>query len=72
MPTEACIGKTVAAQAAPLKGMNIATYHKTWSYFAKRYGLNVVGVVEPKPGIEPTPSDIRRLILAIFPNIRVL
>lgn len=62
--------KEWAKKAAPLRGKNIATYHKTWSYFAKRFGLNVVGVVEPKPGIEPTPSDVRRLVLAMrkFPT----
>lgn len=52
-------------RAEPLRGKNIATYHRTWSYFAKRFGLNVVGVIEPKPGIEPTPSDLRTLIRAM-------
>jgi ABC-type Zn uptake system ZnuABC Zn-binding protein ZnuA len=54
-----------AAKAAPLKGKTIATYHRTWSYFAKRYGLNVVGVIEPKPGIEPTPRDLDVLVNAM-------
>ena len=47
--------------AAPLRGMKLAAYHKTWSYFAQRFGLEIVGYVEPKPGIEPSPQDIRNL-----------
>jgi ABC-type Zn uptake system ZnuABC Zn-binding protein ZnuA len=55
-------------KAAPLRGKNLATYHRTWSYFAKRFGLNVVGVIEPKPGIEPTPRDLETLIAAMKVN----
>ncbi|MBI4561464.1 MAG: zinc ABC transporter substrate-binding protein [Candidatus Rokubacteria bacterium] len=49
----------VAAQ--PLRGKKLAAYHKTWSYLARRFGLTVVGYCEPKPGIEPSPADIRQL-----------
>jgi ABC-type Zn uptake system ZnuABC Zn-binding protein ZnuA len=49
------------AAARPLRGAKLAAYHRTWSYFARRYGLDVVGYCEPKPGIEPSPADIRRL-----------
>ncbi|ETX03070.1 MAG: hypothetical protein ETSY1_01400 [Candidatus Entotheonella factor] len=51
--------------AAPLRGMKLAAYHKTWSYFMDRFGLDVVGYVEPKPGIEPSPQDIRNLTAAM-------
>ncbi len=45
------------AQAmAPLKGTNVIGYHSTFNYLARAYGLNVVGFVEPKPGIPPTPA----------------
>jgi len=44
--------------AAPLKGIKIVTYHVEWSYFAKRYGLQQVGTIELKPGIEPTPNHL--------------
>jgi zinc/manganese transport system substrate-binding protein len=46
----------------PLKGKPIITYHKSWSYFAKRYDLDVVGFVEPKPGIPPTPAHTLEII----------
>jgi zinc/manganese transport system substrate-binding protein len=47
--------------AAPLKGVKIVTYHLEWSYFAKRFGLEQVGFIELKPGIEPTPNHLVNL-----------
>ena len=44
--------------AAPLKGVKIVTYHVEWSYFANRFGLQQVGIIEFKPGIEPTPNHL--------------
>ncbi|MGH7324991.1 MAG: metal ABC transporter substrate-binding protein [Candidatus Rokuibacteriota bacterium] len=49
------------AAARGLQGVRIAAYHKTWSYFVRRFGLVVVGYCEPKPGIEPSPADIQQL-----------
>lgn len=50
---------TEAAKA--LRGRKLAAYHKTWSYLARRFGLVVVGYCEPKPGVEPSPADLRQL-----------
>jgi zinc/manganese transport system substrate-binding protein len=44
------------AQMAPYRGTKIVTYHRSWPNFVETYGLNVVGYVEPKPGIPPSPS----------------
>ena len=44
--------------AAPLKDVKIVTYHVEWSYFANRFGLQQVGIIELKPGIEPTPNHL--------------
>jgi ABC-type Zn uptake system ZnuABC Zn-binding protein ZnuA len=44
--------------ASPLKGMKIVTYHQDWSYFANRFGLQQVGTIELKPGVEPTPNHL--------------
>ncbi len=46
------------SMAAPLKGVKIVTYHQDWSYFASRFGLQSVGMIELKPGIEPTPNHL--------------
>jgi zinc/manganese transport system substrate-binding protein len=48
-----------------LKGKPIVTFHSSWIYFAERFGLKVVGHVEPKPGIPPTPSHNAELIRII-------
>jgi len=50
------------AQAAPLRGTKIVTYHKSWSYVSRWLGLVEVGYVEPKPGIPAPPSHIAWLI----------
>jgi len=49
-------------QAEPLRGRKIIGYHKNWIYFANRFDLDVVGHVEPKPGIPPTPRHVEWLI----------
>lgn len=48
--------------ARPLRGKKLAAYHKTFSYLARRFEFQIVGYCEPKPGIEPSPGDIRRLV----------
>ena len=47
---------------APYKGTKVVTYHKSLTYFLERFGLEQVGTIEPKPGIEPSPSYINALI----------
>ena len=46
----------------PYRGTKVATYHKSMDYFLDRFGLVLVGTVEPKPGIEPSPSYVTALI----------
>jgi len=47
---------------APYKGTKVVTYHRSYSNFAETFGLNIVGYVEPKPGIPPTPQHTLDLI----------
>ncbi len=47
---------------APHQGAALIAYHGSWPYFARRFRLNIVGVIEPKPGIAPSPAQIARLI----------
>lgn len=54
--------KRWTAVMAPYRGAKIVTYHRSWSNFVKRFGLNVVGFVEPKPGVPPSPSHMFELI----------
>ena len=46
----------------PYKGTRVVAVHETWPYFAQRFGLAIVGVVEPTPGVPPTPSHLATLI----------
>jgi zinc/manganese transport system substrate-binding protein len=55
-------GKRWVALMAPYKGTKVVTYHRSYSNFAERFGLSVVGYVEPKPGIPPTPQHTLDLI----------
>ncbi len=50
------------AAMAPYHGRKVITYHRSWPNFAERFGLDVVGYVEPKPGIPPTPSHTLEVI----------
>ncbi|MDE3056431.1 MAG: zinc ABC transporter substrate-binding protein [Bacteroidota bacterium] len=39
--------------AEPLQGKEIISYHKTYIYFADRFGVKIAGELEEKPGIPP-------------------
>lgn len=47
---------------APLANMPIITYHTSWDYFVGRYQIDVVGHIEPKPGVPPSPAHTLELI----------
>ncbi len=51
-----------APMTVKLKGVKVATYHKSWTYVSHWLGLQEVGYVEPKPGIPPDPQHLARLI----------
>lgn len=66
------VGGWVAAMA-PLRGWKIVTYHKSWVYFANRFGLEVVGELEPKPGVPPTAAHLSELAqLAKAKDVRLV
>ncbi len=48
---------------APYKGVKVVTYHRSFSNFAERFGLDVIGYVEPRPGIPPSPQHTLDLIM---------
>ncbi|MCA1563120.1 MAG: metal ABC transporter substrate-binding protein [Acidobacteria bacterium] len=54
--------KRWSAAMAPYKGTKVVTYHRSWPNFTEQFGLDVVGYVEPKPGIPPSPSHTVELI----------
>ncbi len=50
------------AEMKPYAGRKVVTYHRSWPNFAEHFGLNVVGYVEPRPGIPPSPQHTVELI----------
>jgi ABC-type Zn uptake system ZnuABC Zn-binding protein ZnuA len=54
--------KEWSAKMAPYAGAAVVTFHDSWPNFAKRFGLRILGHVEPKPGIPPTPSHTLEII----------
>lgn len=52
-------------KAMPFRGLNVVAYHKNWAYFAREFGLNIVGFIESKPGIPPTPKHVEQTIQLI-------
>ncbi len=53
---------------APYKGSKIIAYHNEWCYFEKRFGLEIVDFMEPKPGIPPSPSQLVKVIKEVAAN----
>jgi ABC-type Zn uptake system ZnuABC Zn-binding protein ZnuA len=56
-----------------LSGDKIITYHRSWSYFVKRFNITVPIEIEPKPGIPPNPNHILKIIdLIKKENIKII
>ena len=50
------------ADLAKIKGQPVVAWHTSWRYFAEYTGMNIVGFMEPKPGVPPSPSHLAGLI----------
>ena len=46
-------------------GRPIVAWHTSWRYLAEYTGVNIVGYMEPKPGVPPSPTHIAGLIATI-------
>ncbi len=49
-------------QLAPYQGLPIIAYHNSWPYLARRFRLNVIDYIEPKPGVPASPTHLTSLI----------
>ena len=46
----------------PLENRKLLTYHDSWAYFAPRYGMTVIGAIQPSDFGEPSAKDVADLI----------
>ncbi len=61
------------AALAPVRGAPVVSYHETFTYFFRRFGLVQAGVIEDRPGIPPSPSHLAALVRLIREqNVRVI
>lgn len=51
-----------ATKTIPPNNRRILTYHDSWPYFARRYGFQVIGAVQPSDFSDPSPREVARLI----------
>ena len=57
----------------PYRGRKVVTYHRSFPNFAKHFGMDVIGYVEPRPGIPPSPGHTLELIQAMRrDNVRII
>src|SRR5688572_14173387 len=47
--------------AEKLRGKKMYEFHKVWVYFARVFGMQLVGTIEERPGIPPGPQHVRDL-----------
>lgn len=51
-----------AVQTIPESNRRLLTYHDSWPYFARRYGFEIIGAVQPSDFSDPSPREVKRLI----------
>lgn len=53
------------ARAAPLKGVQLVSHHKTWVYLYDWLGIREVATLEPKPGIPPSGAQLEKVLATV-------
>jgi ABC-type Zn uptake system ZnuABC Zn-binding protein ZnuA len=57
----------------PYRAARLIAYHNTWPYFARRFRLDLVDVIETKEGVAPSPARLAKLAAVMRgQNIRVI
>jgi ABC-type Zn uptake system ZnuABC Zn-binding protein ZnuA len=51
-----------ADERAAINGKPVVAWHTSWRYFAQYSGMSIVGFMEPKPGVPPSPSQLANVI----------
>jgi len=50
---------------APYRAAPLLAYHNTWPYFARRFRLDIIDVIEVKEGVAPSPARLAQLAAKI-------
>jgi zinc/manganese transport system substrate-binding protein len=50
------------ADLAAIRDKPVVAWHTSWRYFAAYTGMKIVGFIEPKPGVPPSPAHLTSLI----------
>jgi zinc/manganese transport system substrate-binding protein len=56
------LSRQVKAEFQPYAGLKVVTFHAAWEYFADAVPIDIVGTIEPKPSITPSPAQVRQII----------
>jgi ABC-type Zn uptake system ZnuABC Zn-binding protein ZnuA len=51
-----------SSKTIPENNRRLLTYHDSWPYFARRYGFQVIGALQPSDFSDPSPREVARLI----------
>ena len=51
-----------ATATIPVEHRKLITYHDSFPYFAPRYGLEIIGAIQPSDFSEPSPREVAGLI----------
>jgi manganese/iron transport system substrate-binding protein len=51
-----------AMHTIPAANRKLLTYHDSFAYFAPRYGLTIIGAIEPATFSEPSPKEVAQII----------
>lgn len=57
---DAAIRETI--NSIPAENRKLLTYHDSWAYFAPRYGMTVIGAIQPADFAEPSAREVANLI----------
>ncbi len=55
------VSRSVVA-SIPAKNRKLLTYHDSWAYWAREYGFQVIGAIQPSDFAEPSAKEVARLI----------
>ncbi|MGD8981147.1 MAG: metal ABC transporter substrate-binding protein, partial [Desulfobacterales bacterium] len=59
------LDRLIKVKVAKFNIKKYVSFHASWVYFARHYGLEPVGIIEASPGRNPTPIQIKNIVAMI-------